>query len=179
MTQKETATTDTPSSPSGKATSDPVLPPLGSEAKVTDESPSSEGISPGLKRGIILFSVFTVLIFGVFGTLLVNKLLEPAKDKDLQADATLTVAKRLYEAGLHEQAIGQYEKFLSQPGIGRETRARVSFDAGKIYLELDNCSEGLVYLFQSQVAFAKAPWAGELTSHIDHCLTRLQSPPNK
>ncbi|QPJ63179.1 MAG: hypothetical protein G3M70_15375 [Candidatus Nitronauta litoralis] len=168
--EKETA--------SGHKKTDPVLPPLKNEENNSSTGEPVDGISPTLKKGIIGFTAITVLIFGVFGTLLIKKLLSPGKETRPENHEVLTVAERLHQAGLEEQALEQYEKFLVLPGIGRETRAKVSFDTGKLYLKLDNCAEGLVYFFQSQVAFPKAPWAAELTSHIDHCLTRLnQSPP--
>ena len=164
---------------SGTKRTDPVLPPLNSESRESEAPPPAEGISPGLKKGIIGFTIVTVLIFGVFGTLLIKKFLGPGKETGPDKHETLMVAERLHQTGLNEQALGQYEKFLNQPGIGREMRAKVSFTVGKLFLELDNCPEGLIYLFQSQVAFPKAPWAAELTSHIDHCLSRLKPPPQK
>ncbi len=170
---------ETKASDSSTRKTDPILPPLSTEGGETESPPIPEGISPGLKKGIIAFTTVTVLIFGVFGTLLIKKILGSGKDTGPDKHETLVVAEKLHQAGLNEQALEQYEKFLNQPGVDRETRSKVSFTAGKLYLELDNCTEGLVYLFQSQVVFPKAPWAAELTSHIDHCLSRLKPPPQK
>lgn len=170
---------ETKTSNSETRTTDPVLPPLHSEGGRAETPPQAEGISSALKKGIIAFTIVTVLIFGVFGTLLIKKILGSGKETIPEKNETLKVAEKLHQAGLKGQALDQYEKFLNQSGIGRETRSEVSFTAGKIYLELGNCPEGLVYLFQSQVAFPKAPWAAELTSHIDHCLSRLKPPPQK
>ncbi len=164
---------------SGNKKTDPVLPPLVDEKEKAGSGQPADGISPALKKGIIGFTAITVLIFGVFGTLLIKKLLGSGKDTKLENHEILTVAEKLQEAGLEEQALAQYEKFLALPGIGRETRARISFDTGKLYLKLDNCPEGLVFFFQSQTILPKAPWAAELTSHIDHCLNRLNEPPQK
>ncbi len=159
--------------------SDPVLPPLEQPEEGNPSLPAAGGVSPALKRGIILFSVFTVLVFGIFGTLLIKKLLPPSKETAPRDRELLVVAEQLQSVGLYEQAIGQYEKFLNSTEHNRKTRAEVAYKAGQLYLRLDNCREGLVYLFQSQTLFPDAPWAQDLNTKTDACISRLKTIPTQ
>ena len=163
----------------GNISKDPVLPPLEKETASSGSEPPVQGISPNLKRGILIFSIFTVLAFGVFGTLLIKKLLSRSTGETSPRNhELLTVAERLESAGLYDQALGQYEKFLNANESNPKLRAEAAYKAGKLYVKLDNCRDGLVLLFHSQAIQADAPWTDDLNATTDACIARLKPHPN-
>ena len=165
-----------------KNKTDPILPPLGKKPDSSDSTISTttkEGLSPALKRGIIFFTVLTVLAFAAFTTLLVKKFVNPTAVENKWDNEILTVAERLHEAGLNDQALEQYERFLSEKSLEFPLRGRIAYTAGSLYLDLGNCTQGLVMLFQSQAAYPEAPWKEDLNKKIDACLSKVKSPPQQ
>lgn len=163
----------------GSVSTDPVLPPMGKETTRVGQEPPPEGLSKNLKRGILIFSAFTVLAFGIFGTLLIKKLLTPSTDTTSRGRELLTVAERLESVGLYDQALGQYEKFINTDGPSQKLRAEAAYKAGRLYVKLDNCREGLVFLFHSQAILSDAPWTADLNATTDACLARLKTHPTQ
>ena len=153
-----------------------ILPPLDETQPQTPPLIPRQGVSPALRRTIILFTVFTFLAFAVFGIFFVKSLLHFQKEKNVWDDEALTVARRLQEAGLYDQALRQYERYLENPAIDFQTRGRVAYETAGLYLELDNCAEGLVWLYHAQTAYPQAPWAKDLEQKIDACLVRRAGP---
>ena len=132
------------------------------------------GVSLPIKVAVIGLTVVTVIAFGVFALMLTKKLGELPADSKPWSDRLVTVAEKLEEAGLPKQALKQYEKFLESPKIDLETRARVSRKVGELYIQEGNCEEALSWLYQSQAAFPKAPWAGEVNQRIGNCLAKIK-----
>jgi len=98
----------------------------------------------------------------------------PADEKNW-ARQLLTVGDELKSAGLKEQAVGQYKKFLEQDKIDLKTRARVSFTLGELYAQLGNCPEALVWLFQARIAEPDPVIKEALQGKIDICLKEIES----
>lgn len=154
------------------------LPPI-KESKPEDKPSQQEpdqGISKGLKITIIAFTIFTVLAFLVFTVLMVGKLSAPKNTKEVWNTQLLEVAEKLKDAGLHEQAIEQYDKYLQDREVSMVVRGEVSRTLGNLYLELGNCREALSWFYQAETAFPKAPWIEELNAGIDGCLHKLILP---
>ncbi len=179
MIPNEPQTEQASETANGENKANPVLPPLKSEADTTAPPPSKEGLSPALKRGIILFTAFTVLAFAAFTMLLVKKFVSPGTVANEWDNEILTVAEQLHQAGLDDQALEQYERFLTDKTLDRQLRGRVAYTAGSLYLDLGNCTQGLVMLFQAQAAHPEAPWKEDMTKKIDACLSKVKSPPKK
>jgi len=85
------------------------------------------------------------------------------------------VGDKLRNEGLHEQAIDQYIKYLEKTKINTASRAMVAHTIGQIYIELSNCQEALVWLFQAEEAEKTYHRTDELKKHIDTCLTKINS----
>ena len=148
------------------------LPPL-KDSKDKDKpssQQSDQGISRGLKIGIIIFTVFTFLAFILFAVLIAGKLSSPKSKPDVWDTQLLTVAEKLKDAGLPRQAIEQYEIFLQNRNVNMVVRGEVSRALGNLYKELSNCREALSWYYQAEAAFPKAPWLEEMDSEIDGCL---------
>ena len=106
--------------------------------------------------------------------MLAKKLAGPPADSKLWNTRLVAVAEKLEEAGLPQQALQQYEKFLDHPKVDLETRSRVSHKVGELYIQQDNCREALAWLYQSQAAFPSAPWVQEVNQKIGICLEKIK-----
>ncbi len=137
------------------------------------ESSPSEGVGRGVKIFVILLTVVTVAAFAVFSLQLVSKMLSPSKAASWP-NRLYEVAGKLQEAGLKQQAVQQYIRYLETAKVDLARRAAVSETIGALYREMDNCPEALVWFYSAQVA-AQQP--GEtLQSHIAACLKTLREP---
>ena len=83
-----------------------------------------------------------------------------------------TVGDRLRADGLAEQAIGQYKLFLSQGKMDALIRAQVSQSIGKLYAEMDNCGEALVWFYHAEIADTENN--AVLASAISNCKNRIK-----
>jgi len=103
-----------------------------------------------------------------------------ASEKKLDSYQYLrNVGDKLRDKGLHEQAIDQYIKYLEKTKINTASRPMVAHTIGQIYMELSNCQEGLIWLFQAEEEETTYHRADELKKHIDMCLTKINpSEPN-
>ena len=113
------------------------------------------GVSLPIKVAVIGLTVVTVVAFGVFAYMLAKKLAGPPVDSKQWNTRLVAVAEKLEEAGLPQQALQQYEKFLEHTKIDLEIRSRVSHKVGDLYIQQGNCKEALSWLYQSQAAFPK------------------------
>jgi hypothetical protein len=154
------------------------LPPITESTDKENPSPkqADQGISKGLKISIIAFTVFTLIALIVFTVMLANRLSSPKIKTGGWNTQMLTVGEKLKDAGLPEQAIEQYEKYLRGPKVGLVVRGEVSRTLGNLYRDLGNCPEALSWYYQAEAAFPKAPWLEELNVEIDGCLNNLQNP---
>ena len=152
------------------------LPPI--KDSKDEDKPSAQqhdqGISRGLKIAIIAFTAFTLLAFIVFAVKIAGKLSSPKDKTDVWNTQLLAVAEKLKDAGLPEQAIEQYEKYLRNRKTSMVVRGAVSRTLGNLYRELGNCREALSWYYQAEAAFPKAPWIEDMNSEIDGCLHAVQ-----
>ena len=152
------------------------LPPIKESTDEDKPAPQQpdQGISRGLKTAIIAFTVFTLVALLVFAIMLANKLSSPKDNTGVWNTQLLTVAEKLKDAGLHAQAIEQYEKYLQNSKVNMVIRGEVSRTMGNLYKELGNCREALSWYYQAEAAFPKAPWMEEMNFEIDGCLHSVQ-----
>jgi len=143
-------------------------------------------VSPKIKFFVILLTVTTVVAFSVFFFKLFTKISSPAKPsspakiaspvaKDSWAYELRMVGDKLKQAGLKKEAIEQYAKFLQHPNMDSTTRARVSGMVGKLYRELGDCRQALVWLYRAQVAGPESGQIKALEAQIAACLKEVKS----
>jgi len=141
------------------------------------------GVSRKLKIFVIVLTVVTIGAFGIFTAMLVKKSASTSENNpEPAAEAmwdkqVLTVAEKLRDAGLHDQALTQYEKYLENPAVDLETRSNVAYIIGGLYMEMGNCGEAMAWFYHSEVAQARAPWTEDRNRRIDGCLNQLKSAP--
>ncbi len=123
----------------------PKLPPTGSGQKAggLPKIPTA-GVNPKLKIFVIGLTFLTLMVFGVFAAMFVKKafITEPATT---WGSELLTTADKLKARGLKPQAIEQYQKYLDTQKADKKTRSRISFDIGKLYVELGKCDDAVVW----------------------------------
>jgi len=144
------------------------------------------GVSPIIKFFVIFLTVITVVAFSVFFFKLFTKISSSAKPsspvkvaspvaKDSWAYELRMVGDKLKKAGLKKEAVEQYAKFLQHAGVDSTTRALVSGTVGKLYRELGDCRQALVWLYRAQVAGPESGQIKALESQIAACLKEVKS----
>jgi len=139
-----------------------------------EDDPSKNGLSYKIKIPIIILTLITVCAMGA----LFIKIAFSVSSSEKQSDSyqyLLKVGDKLRNKGLHEQAIDQYIKYLEKTKINTSPRAFVAHTVGELYMELSNCQEALVWLFQAEEAEKTYRRTDELKKHIDTCLTKINS----
>ena len=139
-----------------------------------EDDPSKNGLSYKIKIPIIILTLITVCAMGA----LFIKIAYSVSSSEKQSDSyqyLLKVGDKLRNKGLHEQAIDQYIKYLEKTKINTSPRAFVAHTVGELYMELSNCQEALVWLFQAEEAEKTYYRTDELKKHIDTCLTKINS----
>ena len=135
---------------------------------------SKNRLSYKIKIPIIILTLITVCAMGA----LFIKIAYSVSSSEKQSDSyqyLLKVGDKLRNKGLHEQAIDQYIKYLEKTKINTSPRAFVAHTVGELYMELSNCQEALVWLFQAEEAEKTYRRTDELKKHIDTCLTKINS----
>jgi len=143
----------------------------------------TDGVSKKLKAAVI---ILTALIFFAFMALF-NKFINKQAPKKVSAvQKSLSnelsseyeeVGTRLMNAGLKEQAIDQFIQVWQMQKTGTAERAKAAQTVGRLYADLDNCQEALVWLFRAKAAGAENSGAGKiLTPLIDACLAKGKIP---
>ena len=134
---------------------------------------NQDRISRNIKIPVILLTLATLIAFAVFFVKLSSSLLG---HPEVWGPQMQMVGDKLKSAGLKEQAITQYIKFLELREIDLKIRARVAQTVGQLYIELDNCPEAMSWLFQAET-IGPAPSQNDiLTQHIDFCLQKIKQP---
>jgi len=131
-------------------------------------------LSYKIKIPIIILTLITACAMGA----LFIKIAYSVSSSEKQSDSyqyLLKVGDKLRNKGLHEQAIDQYIKYLEKTKINTSPRAFVAHTIGELYMELSNCQEALVWLFQAEEAEKTYRRTDELKKHIDTCLTKINS----
>ena len=141
----------------------------------------ADGVSKKLKTVVIML---TVLIFLAFIALF-NKFSNRPTSKNVPAvqepqqslsNEYQEVGTRLINAGLKEQAIDQFIKVWQMQKMGSVERSK----AGRLYADLGNCREALVWLFRAEASgteISEAEISGlekTLAPLIDACLAKVR-----
>jgi len=135
---------------------------------------TKKGLSYKIKIPIIILTLITL---GAMGALFI-KIAFSVNSSEKKSDNyqyLRNVGDKLRNKGLHEQAIDQYIKYLEKTKINTTSRAMVAHTIGQIYMELSNCQEALVWLFQAEEEEATYHRADELKKHIDTCLATINT----
>ncbi len=149
----------------------PKLPPPGSgpEAGGLPKIPKA-GVSPKLKIFVIGLTFFTMMVFGVFVAMFIKKAYI-AEPKTTWGSELLTTADKLKAQGLRPQAIEQYQKYLDTQEVDRETRSGISFDIGKLYVELGQCDDAVVWFILATEQLNESRYS-ESETLIQQCRSR-------
>ena len=135
---------------------------------------TKKGLSYKIKIPIIILTLITLVAMGTLFIKIVFWV--NSSEKKLDSYQYLrNVGDKLKDKGLHEQAIDQYIKYLEKTKINTASRAMVAHTIGQIYMELSNCQEALVWLFQAEEEEATYHRADELKKHIDTCLATINT----
>jgi len=90
------------------------------------------------------------------------------------------VGTRLINAGLKEQAIDQFIKVWQMQKMGSVERSKAAQTVGRLYADLGNCQEALVWLFRAKTSgteISEAEISGlekTLAPLIDACLAKVR-----
>ena len=131
-------------------------------------------LSYKIKIPIIILTLITACAMGALFIKIAYSVSSSEKPSD-SYQYLLKVGDKLRNKGLHEQAIDQYIKYLEKTKINTSPRAFVAHTVGELYMELSNCQEALVWLFQAEEAENTYRRTDELKKHIDTCLTKINS----
>lgn len=140
----------------------------------------AEGVSKKLKTVVIILTVVTLLAFIALFTKIATK--SPVSKKTVVKSSINTielsneyqaVGTRLMNAGLKEQAIDQFIKVWNLQSLASLERATSAQMVGRLYAELGNCQEAMVWLYRAEVADA----GKKLTFQplIDSCMAKVRS----
>ena len=142
-----------------------------SDLKIPDD-----GVSRKLKVGVYILTGITLFAFVAFFVKLTTKENRSNKQEKFLIDPRISELKkageRLQQAALLEQALDQYIEVWKLENSNSLARAEAASTAGKLYLKLGNCNEGLVWLFRAEAANPEK--TAELQSLIDTCIAKEQ-----
>lgn len=138
----------------------------------------SDGVSKKLKTVVIMLTVLIFLAFIALFNKFSNKqsiknvpaVQEPLSNQHL-SDEYQKVGTRLMNAGLKEQAIDQFIKVWEMQKFDGVERAKAAQTVGRLYGDLGNCPEALVWLFRAEVLDSEKI----LTPLIDACLAKVRN----
>ena len=139
-----------------------------------EDDPIQNKLSYKIKIPIIILTLITVCAMGALFIKIASSISSSEKQSD-SFQYLLKVGDKLRNKGLHEQAIDQYIKYLEKTKINTSPRAFVAHTVGELYMELSNCQEALVWLFQAEEAEKMYHRTDELKKHIDTCSTKINS----
>ena len=140
-----------------------------SDLKIPDD-----GVSRKLKVGVYILTGITLFAFVAFFVKLTTKENRSNKQEKFLIDPRISELKkageRLQQAALLEQALDQYIEVWKLENSNSLARAEAASTAGKLYLKLGNCNEGLVWLFRAEAANPEK--TAELQPLIDTCIAK-------
>jgi len=140
-----------------------------SDLKIPDD-----GVSRKLKVGVYILTGITLFAFVAFFVKLITKENRSNKQEKILIDPRISELKkageRLQQAALLEQALDQYIEVWKLENSNSLARAEAASTAGKLYLKLGNCNEGLVWLFRAEAANPEK--TTELQPLIDTCIAK-------
>jgi len=146
----------------------------------TPKSIPVDGVSKKLKTIVIILTVLTLFAFVALFTKLASK--QPIAKKTVQVvhepnstplltNEYKTVGTRLMNSGLKEQAIDQFIKVWEMQKTGSVERSQAAQTVGRLYADLNNCQEALVWLFRAEVSHSNTTQS----PLIDTCLAKVRS----
>jgi len=139
-----------------------------------ENPPIKDGLSYKIKIPII---VLTIITLSAMGALFIKIVYSVGSSENLSDNYQYlrNTGDKLKNEGLHEQAIDQYIKYLEKTKIENPFHPLIAHSIGELYMELSNCQEALIWLFQAEEAKDKYPRADKLKIHIDTCLKKIKS----
>ena len=139
-----------------------------------------EGVSNRLKTFVIILTVLTLFAFVALFTKLASKQPTPkisnSAVRAIELNMSLSdeyqaVGTRLMNSGLREQAIDQFIQVWEMQKVGSAERAKAAHTVGRLYVDLNNCEEALVWLFRAETSKSDLV----LSPLIDTCLAKVRS----
>jgi hypothetical protein len=144
----------------------------------TPEEITTDGVSKKLKAFVIILTAVTFIALVALFTKLASKPRGPEKNTSTAqisnpslSDEYNAVGTRLMNSGLKEQAIDQFTTVWEMQKVGSSERAVAAQTLGRLYADLGNCQEALVWLFRAEAADLTLP----LQPLIDSCLAKVRS----
>ena len=139
-----------------------------------ESPPIKDGLSYKIKIPII---VLTIITLSAMGALFIKIVYSVGSSESLSDNYQYlrNTGDKLKNEGLYEQAIDQYIKYLEKTKIENSFRPLIAHSIGELYMEISNCQEALIWLFQAEEAMDAYPHADKLKIHIDSCLIKIKS----
>ena len=138
----------------------------------------TDRVSKKLKIVVIMLTVLIFLAFIALFNKFSNKqpiknvpaVQEPLSNQHL-VDEYQRVGTRLMNSGLKEQAIDQFIRVWEMQKFDGVEKAKAARTVGRLYADLGNCPEALVWLFRAEVLDPEKI----LTPLIDACLAKVRN----
>jgi len=127
-----------------------------------------------VKYFVIVLTVITILAFGLFTALMIQKFVFPDPSESAEENRWWVVAEKLEKDGLTEQAIDQYRIYLNHLDVKPRQRSEISFRIGKLYMRLNHCGDALPWLYHAEIGASTFPWIQEVQQNIESCRGQLQ-----
>ena len=139
-----------------------------------EENSENNKLSYKIKIPVIILTVITLAVMGALFVKIAFSISSSEK-KSNSYQYLQNVGDKLRDEGLHQQAIHQYIEYLEKTKINTASRTMIAHTIGQMYIELSNCQEGLVWLFQAEEEETTYHRVDELKKDIDICLTQINS----
>ena len=139
-----------------------------------EEDPVKNKLSYKIKIPIIILTLITLAVMGALFIKIAFSVSSSEK-KSNSYQYLRNVGDKLRDKGLHQQAIHQYIEYLEKTKINTASRTMIAHSIGQMYIELSNCQEGLMWLFQAEEEETTYHRVDELKKDIDICLTQVNS----
>jgi parvulin-like peptidyl-prolyl isomerase len=136
--------------------------------------PQPKSHKPLFDRRSLFFSLTVLLLFiiqGIFIWFMPRFHMENTASGWSQQLREL--GNKLNSAGVQEEAIHQYERYLEQNTVTGPTRANISYSLGKMYMDLGKYDKALAWFYQVELADPHSELKAEAGSRIVNCLERL------
>lgn len=91
----------------------------------------------------------------------------------LKAEVRRELAGRLLAAGLADQAIEQYRRYLEEAHVSPDQHGQIAYTIGKLCMDRGRYEEALSWLYQVEILKPQTELAAETGSKIVACLERL------
>ena len=138
----------------------------------------ADGVSKKLKVFVIILTAVTLIALVALFTKLAIKprgqikatSSAPILNQSLR-DEYNAVGTRLMNSGLIIQAIDQFIALWEMQKVGSPERAKTAKTVGRLFADVGNCQEALVWLFRAEAADSTLP----LQPLMDSCLGKIRS----